>query len=419
MNIKVFNMEFGESILLEDRDEQLLVDCGSKKGKELEERVNIISNELDEQKTISFMITHFHEDHYNGYQKVYKKKLYFPKASYIYMPWICFKNDKIPVIINEAIYLYMLYKRDSDRKSFLFWLKGQIEFILYSGNDQCRLVLLKEGDKFTVGSREMEVLWPAIIDVEENDSDVQWIFEFVEKSIKYEDIKDFKYYKEKMAHNIMKVYRIAEDYCQQDDDGYVNGLIIKQQKALLEHILNDQQNCLYALNNIRKRITWEEKEREKYKNELKNIFKRDNNACSIVFRDCYKNCPINNIQRTKKYDILMTGDITVDIIENRLHDKYLKNTQYKYIKCPHHGTKSHYTNAIPVGDNLIISNGSGCRTYQCISLSYSNHGNVLSRKYCTNSRCESYHSHQFCRDFDSNSSCSTRDFYSITINSDE
>lgn len=35
-------MEFGESILLEDRDEQLLVDCGSKKGKELEERVNII-----------------------------------------------------------------------------------------------------------------------------------------------------------------------------------------------------------------------------------------------------------------------------------------------------------------------------------------------------------------------------------------
>lgn len=52
MNIKVFNMEFGESILLEDRDEQLLVDCGSKKGKELEERVNIISNELDEQKTI-------------------------------------------------------------------------------------------------------------------------------------------------------------------------------------------------------------------------------------------------------------------------------------------------------------------------------------------------------------------------------
>lgn len=42
MNIKVFNMEFGESILLEDRDEQLLVDCGSKKGKELEERVNII-----------------------------------------------------------------------------------------------------------------------------------------------------------------------------------------------------------------------------------------------------------------------------------------------------------------------------------------------------------------------------------------
>lgn len=130
MNIKVFNMDFGESILLETPDEKLLVDCGSVRSeKYLKDKITIIQNELQQnQKKTSFMLTHFHDDHYKGYIEAYEDKdINFPEPFNIYMPWISFREEnkiKLPILVCESIYLYMIYKQVDDTKNFLFWLKG-------------------------------------------------------------------------------------------------------------------------------------------------------------------------------------------------------------------------------------------------------------------------------------------------------
>lgn len=416
MNIKVFNMAFGESILLENENERLLVDCGSEKTKDLEDRLDIIKNQLTGHKKISFMITHFHDDHYNGFQKAYKdKKLDFPKASKIYLPWVFMENNKAPILLSEAIYLYMLYKRNDESRSPKFWLGKQIEFILNSSNEDCVIQLLKEECRFNIGQEEMEVLWPGILNFDESPnpslSIAENIFNFVDNSIPPEEVDKFKKAKEFLLDSIMKFYRVIENAHNNNGDLKVKGVPVKEHRALFENILEIQIQNLRELDRIKNKIQWDDNSREIYKNKLKEIFRGGNNAYSIVFRD-YKENTKNDVMML--YDILMTGDITPSIIEIYLSNNYFENTSYKYLKCPHHGTKTYYTSKLPPGDNLILSNGGGCESYHKISSFYFYHGGRISRKYCTNPRCEIYPRCKYL-DAASDSSCEVDRFYSIVI----
>lgn len=407
-------MAFGESILLENENERLLVDCGSKKTKDLEDRLNIIKNQLTGHKKVSFMITHFHDDHYNGFQKAYENKtLGFPKASKIYLPWVFMENNKVPILLSEAIYLYMLYKRNDESRSPKFWLGKQIEFILNSSNEDCVIHLLKEQCRFNVGQEEMEVLWPGVLNFDEDTnpslSVAEDIFKFVDNSIPPEEVAKFKEAKEVLLNTIIKFYRVFENANNNNGDSKVKGVPIKEYRTLFENILEIQIQNLRELDRIKNEIQWDGNSREIYKNKLKEIFRGGNNAYSIVFRD-YKRKTKNN--EITPYDILMTGDITPTIVEKHLYDNYFKNTVYRYLKCPHHGTKSYYTIKLPIGDNLILSNGGGCEFYHKISSQYFSHGRRISRKYCTNPRCEIY---PRCRDNEdtSDSSCGVEWFYAI------
>lgn len=62
----------------------------------------------------------------------------------------------------------------------------------------------------------------------------------------------------------------------------------------------------------------------------------------------------------------MTGDITKKVIDEYLYDLDFKNKHYMYMKCPHHGTCTHYTVCLPICDHFIISNGTYKR-YHAIS----------------------------------------------------
>lgn len=118
------------------------------------------------------MLTHFHNDHYKGYIGAYKDAdIKFPEPFNIYMPWVSFERKNrtnLAILVCESIYLYMIYKQVDDRKSFLFWLKGQIEFIINISNENTRIILLRGGDIFSIGEEEMEVLWPQIIPIEDD-----------------------------------------------------------------------------------------------------------------------------------------------------------------------------------------------------------------------------------------------------------
>lgn len=209
----------------------------------------------------------------------------------------------------------------------------------------------------------------------------------------------------------MKFYRVIENGNNNNGDPKVKGVPVKEHRTLFENILEIQIQNLRELNRIKNKIQWDGNSRERYKNKLKEIFREGNNAYSIVFRD-YKEKIKNDV--IMLYDILMTGDITPSVIGNYLSDNYFKNTAYKYLKCPHHGTKTYYTSQLPPGDNLILSNGGGCKSYHKISSYYFYHGGRISRKYCTNPRCEIYPRCKYIDDT-SNSSCETGCFYTIAI----
>ena len=444
-------MDFGESILLETPDEKLLVDCGSVRSeKYLKDKITIIQNELQQnQKKTSFMLTHFHDDHYKGYIEAYEDKdINFPEPFNIYMPWISFREEnkiKLPILVCESIYLYMIYKQVDDTKNFLFWLKGQIEFILNMSNEDTKIILLKEGDIFTIGKEKMKVLWPEYISIQEDkeneedkktseedkkadektrkeeeirEKELRGIFQKIEDNMDKDQKEKFYECKEKIINNIIKFYKILDSNRRTNEEGIIEDLSIKNQMKTISDILEGQNRVLNKLNIIKNDLISEiekRKEYKKYRNRLKRIFREDNNACSIVFRD-YKGSSDEKRPQKQKYNILMTGDITADIIDKYLYKKYLKDTTYQYIKCPHHGTDTHYTVNIPKSDNLIISNGYGCKSYHKISSHYFYHGNELTRKYCTNRRCEIRDSNRSCEETNLSSSCEVKGFYSITIN---
>ena len=59
MLMNVFDMGFGESILLKSDNASLLVDCGSKTKRNVELQVSSIRRNINKQGTINFMLTHF------------------------------------------------------------------------------------------------------------------------------------------------------------------------------------------------------------------------------------------------------------------------------------------------------------------------------------------------------------------------
>ena len=61
-DIKMFPMGFGESIMLSNENECMLVDCGSE-SEYKNTYFNNVFNELDRYGKKSAMISHFHEDH--------------------------------------------------------------------------------------------------------------------------------------------------------------------------------------------------------------------------------------------------------------------------------------------------------------------------------------------------------------------
>ena len=66
MNVTMFQMNFGESILLgEDKIRCLLVDCGSKSSLTASSQMlKNVQNQVALYQTADAMISHFHSDHY-------------------------------------------------------------------------------------------------------------------------------------------------------------------------------------------------------------------------------------------------------------------------------------------------------------------------------------------------------------------
>ena len=129
--MSVFDMKFGESILLKRNTDALLVDCGSKSNRKA--MIDVISDKIGSPAKLAFMLTHFHDDHFKYFKQIAKKK---GQADILYLPWLSFRKKTYVALFDVALCLYFLYtKKDFYDKEIILFEKdynpSKITFVLF------------------------------------------------------------------------------------------------------------------------------------------------------------------------------------------------------------------------------------------------------------------------------------------------
>lgn len=373
VKMTVFNVDFGESIIISDCEENnnLLIDYGS----ETNTNINYIKNKLSslkEDKNIEAMITHFHDDHIKGFIDLAKEEAQLFSKIYIPNIFSTYNNsdvDNVTYVEIEIILFFLLNYRFASGKLSLF------EFLRAIADVEAELYILQRGDEFESAKTEYITLWPNI-------SEIQFIKDFTKDELR----QFFNVIGKELNSPIDLNAEIKE----------ISFLLIRTFLKRSDSIV--REDIKEDIKNLDKRIKiLVEKARElnkkmgqKRKDELNKWIKRlkcNANKVSIVFQ--------NKLSRIGS-NILMTGDIDKCrlnwILENRVTPSIMVHSRFNIIKAPHHGTKEHFVDNLPVTKNIIISNGRTNKTKRgkvsSCYLRYQGRGALIN---CTNahkSRCE-------------------------------
>lgn len=357
---KVFEMGYGESMLLSYKDECLLIDCGSE-SKHKEEYIEYVKLETLAYNKRQAMISHFHEDHINGFMKIASEHPHaFEK---VYIPHIFTMEH--PNLTDMELIKYFL-ERKYFRGSRIVTLWDLLE--LLCKNFQ-RIKLLQRRERaFDWGEDYFDVLWP------------------IPENLVHPKLADSV----KACINIQvmqRVYGLSEQ---------INNSFIMLEEVHGDYPQNNVETIIQSIERAAEdfaRLEFTSTVKNQHMRLLKSISQNANKA-SIVFQN-----HVPEKQQIKcDYSILLTGDVPNTIMkkiaEGTLTPEINLNSEYNIIKAPHHGTDTHYFNfgAYALFDNLVISNGeTNMRNRGRISRNY----NILRRDYnivCTNSkknRCES------------------------------
>ena len=269
MEITMFQMGFGESILLHQDDSCLLVDCGS-------ESHNM---RLCTFKKKSLLISHFHSDHTNGIR--YLNEANLESFDSIFLPHI-FSNDDHSIELLIAEYLLEAFL-DRRRKSTQIW--GCLIPIIQTNRS---IILLQRGCKFNAAGCAFQTLWPL---AKNTHSKILWdtfIVNYDSLNLPYHQI-------EQLAQQIRRVIQIITGIADVP-------IMLSDPVVELEDTLNQFTTMRDAyLQTIQKSNI----QRSAIKNTILAAYEyiKDKNETSIVFHTA----------DDSQLQILMTGDITQDI----------------------------------------------------------------------------------------------------------
>lgn len=382
MNLRMYNVQFGDCFLLEGETENLLVDFGSDTPCVLSNTANDIINCCDGKK-LSVLFTHFHKDHINGFWETrLSNKI---NVSNIYIPDIFAMGRTSGKL--TFLQLHIL----SDIFASVVLQNKPVQITLYSllkslANIRTNIYLLERGRTFAIAPQTYQVLWPSFNELH--------LHKKAEKAI-IALLADIGFIKSKNTHQYM-------DEIQYDsiDLGSIDYFIKTLLDGYLALIQGEIQNSKFmdSIDNAFATMSKEVDQRcsnlsEKLINDLKtviNSMQNQENKMSIVFQDKAIN---------KMSSLLMTGDITVPELkkiisnENIGYPNFKISKKYTVIKSPHHATNSHFTNLLPSCDTILASNGVpssshpkwGKISYQYGSF-YGSHKGC--KMLCTNARCE-------------------------------
>lgn len=141
MDMTVFNVGFGQSILMEEDGDQLLVDCGSKNSSSRwNHSISYMKNSLaGTKRRRTALLTHYHVDHYR-----YFKEMNPHSFDDFYLPYVGFQSkSKGSILTEEALLTHLFLKGNkSDTKVYL---QDQMQMVFDLLKKNGRIAVLMKG----------------------------------------------------------------------------------------------------------------------------------------------------------------------------------------------------------------------------------------------------------------------------------
>ena len=357
MNIKMYDVNWGEAILYDDGTGKILVDCGAKFHHKGDTAYSAVKGDFSFGKD-ALLITHFDEDHYNGVISMADAgerldKIYIPKYLFIRKDGTLRSTDGYFAYV---IYLYLLGKKTK--------LNSLNRLFVSMINTASSIKSVAYGDCVDFGNTSFNVIWP------EEDAFLSFGTLAEElRTICIEALDNAPNLVELMDGYVNRYIEIFVDFYRTIDLYDNNGEILYEK--MLSRLYAAHEDLLNYEREVRLFIS---KETSKVVNSKLSSFIKTQNDCSVVF--------------CKDREVLALGDVSNKVVR-RLKRSGRVADCYKYVKAPHHGTIAYYSPLLPRANSVFISNNGVVHKNWKISEEYAK---KYSKKcYCTNTendRCE-------------------------------
>lgn len=334
MNIRMYNCYFGDCFnLLNENGNNLLVDFGIHESctdkTTREKRFKDVYSDIRKQKA-DFLLSHYHEDHYNGVVYVCDSENYNFRFKDIYIPDIWQVNGCI-----KAIEIHLL--RAILDGSILNKTTTIFDFLIAICEKNSTIHFVKRG---TLIQKEYVALWPSDEFINEEAEKV------ISKALDVTGVDEeaetkLREFSERLHHIV------AHDMFSRD---YKGDYLLGQLRDLKEDLVGFAE---------------QRKPRDKDSNVLVRLRKFENDI-SIVFQ---------NIEDDPSENLLFTGDfgrkakLWNQIENNTVWPKCDMHSMYHVIKVGHHGTRPYYHSFVGRMSNesilLIPNDGAKMRWNIC------------------------------------------------------
>ena len=374
MKIFMHEVNFGESILYQEGDYKLLVDCGAKCGRKGHLACERVENKIDD--NTQLLITHFDEDHYNGIIQMPNTQ----KFNTIYLPLYIYAQKKLRNteemfidVIKTWTYLIAAGKRKKINVLHSLFIKLP-ELVNSVYDIRC----IGSGDQFFLEQRKVNVLWPHVDYKIRQKMYTNEILQKLRDNITNEQDKDLFEGFVTLADEYVKIFLdIYKFYCSNGSEDIAQDITeenfsekIKELKQTYEK-LSKYPISIVLDKNAKTRI-----------NSVSSCNIKNMNECSVIFE-------IDN-------EVIAFGDATERIIRYIASNRFSYN-KYKVLKVQHHGTESYWSGDLPDANIYMISNSGTDYLKWSIYKEYKE--DVDKKICCTNDtfgRCENYNSDRRC-----------------------
>lgn len=357
MDIKMYDVNWGEAILYDDGDGKILVDCGSKFHSKGDMAYNAVKNDFCFGKD-ALLITHFDEDHYNG---VFSMADAGKRLNRVFLPKYLFLRKDGGLRSTDGYFASVIYFHLLGKKRKLNSLNRLIISLIKTASN---IKSVAHGDYVGFGSTRLNVIWPEEETLLPFDSLAEEL-----RSICVEVLGDSPNSIERLNGTVNRYIKVFVDFYRAiDSDEYNNEMPYEE---ILFRLNDAHENLLGYENEVGFIITGET---SKVVNSKISNFIKSQNDCSIVF--------------CNDEEVLALGDVSNKVVK-RLREVGRITDYYKYVKAPHHGTVAYYSPLLPKADNVFISNNGDVHRNWKISDEYA--WQYKDKCYCTNTnriRCE-------------------------------